>query len=280
MRKSRFVAGPVSLGLMILVVLIASISLLAAGKSGNARQAQNSDGSFVQAVVDGGTAPGREPITFTHDLPAAQSAEDARDALVALIDAHPQFTAAATTPPPRIFEVDDVFYEVLPAVNPSGELESIRACETDQNYTNSGVWVSDAGRLESVVLKPTAVAGGGIFDLRFDMDIGPNFVEAFATSAGDVSGLISTITSSLTGAGFTVTDIGSELVITRPADRFIAARVESTDGLITDTCVELRQSAQSSLPTLHATGLLLLATGLLLAGILIIRRKATRKATA
>ena len=79
--------------------------------------------------------------------------------------------------------------------------------------------------------------------------------------------------------GFSVVDTGTEFEITKVGDKFFSSRVDSTDPLIEHTCMGMispppsgEQSA--ALPLLHPTGLLLLAVGLLLAGILIIRRKA------
>ncbi len=269
MRQCRSAAGPVSLGTMILVMLVASISLLLAAKGGSGREGVSSGGSFVQAIVNG--------QTFTHDLTSNELAEDARDALAALIDAHPDFIANATTVPSGIFELDDVVFEVLTAA--SSEIDRLFACETDANYTNSAVHISD-GRPQALLLKPTAVAGAGTFNVRFDMLIAPDVDQTIITSAGDVSGLINALTSALEGLGFTVTETDAYLVITKLGDKFISNRVETTDTLITHTCVGMSSPASPpsptpTLPMLHPTGMLLLVTGLLLGGILMIWRKVT-----
>jgi hypothetical protein len=230
----------------------------------------SSGGSYVRAIVDG--------QTFTHNLTSNELAQDARDALAALIDAHPDFMANATTVPSGIFETDDVVFEVLTATG--AEVDHLFACETDVNYTNSGIHFS-GGRPQALILKPTAVAGGGNFILRFDMLTAPDFDQTFVTGKGDVSGLISAITTALEGLGFAVEETDAYLVITKAGDSFVSSRVEATDTLITETCVGMVSPTNpppptpTILPMLRPTALRLLVAGLLLAGIVILWRKVT-----
>ena len=109
MRNIRSKIHRGSSSLIIVAVLIAAISQLPAAKLSNGRQGQAADGSFISATVNG--------RTFSHrlnDPPTSnESAEAARDALVALIDDDVEFMAQITTAPPGVFESNDVFYEVL-----------------------------------------------------------------------------------------------------------------------------------------------------------------------
>ena len=205
MRYFKSTVGQASSGLIILAIVIVSASLSLGDGSGVSKEGVSGGGSFVRAIVDG--------IPFTHTLTAGELAEDARDALVALVDAHPDYIASATAVPPGPFEPTDVFFEVLTSA--SGEVISQFVCENDANYENSGVQF-DSGRSYVVILKPTAVAGGGSFNIRLAMSIAANVNETINTSAGDVTGLISGIISALQGLGFTVTDSGSQLFIQEP----------------------------------------------------------------
>jgi hypothetical protein len=271
MRYFKSIVGPASSGLFILAIVIVAASLSLGGNgSGVSKEGVSGGGSFVRAIVDG--------MTFTHTLTAGELAEDARDALAALVDAHPNYTASPTTVPPGPFEPTDVFFEVLTSA--SGDPNSQFVCENDANYENSGVQF-DSGRSYVVILKPTAVAGGGSFNIRLDMSFAADVNETINTSAGDVTGLISGIISALQGLGFTVTDTGSQLYITKTGDTVLAARIESTDTLFNFNCLGLTNSSPpqppqppTDLPALHVAAVVLLVTGLLLAGILMLRRKA------
>lgn len=257
--RSRFHRG--SSSLVVVVVLIAAISQLPAAKLSGGRQGQVADGSFISARVDG--------QLFRYTLSTGETAEDARDGLVATINLDDNFMAESTTVPPGVFEPDDVFYEVLTA---SGfELDSVIACENDANYTNSGVHFPD-GKPLALVRTPTSVAGDGVFDLRLDMVVGP---DAHLTIPTGVSDLVGTIMSDLVDLGFTVTVVGTELQITKTGDNFLSVRVESTDSSITHTCARMRgQSPPSTVfPMMSQYALLILVVGLLLAGLVMIRRK-------
>lgn len=265
MRARRSTAGPARL---ILFTLIVSVSLLQAAKSSSGRQGQAAGGSFVQAIVNG--------KSFIHPLSNGELAEDARDGLVAEINSDTRYSATSSTVPSGVFEPDDVFLEVLAAGN--NEVANLVACENDATYLNSGVHIA-AGRSQAVVLKPTAVAGGGIFNVRLDLLNGADVDETINTTAGDISGLISALITALEGQGLTVMVTPTELRIGKDGDKIVSVRVSSDDALINYTCAGLQnQSEQGSpvpgLPFLQPTGVVLLVTGLLLSGILMLRRKA------
>jgi hypothetical protein len=259
MRHFRSTIHRGGFSLVIAAVLIAAISQLPAAKLSTGRQAQAADGSFISANVDG--------HLFTHTLSAGESAADARDALVALINADVDFMAESTTVPPGVFESDDVFFEVLTA--DGFELDSASACESDANYTNSGVHFP-GGRDEARVRTPTSAAGDGVYDLRIDLALGPN---AHLSIPTDVSDLVGTIISDLIALGFTVEILGGEIQITKPGDNILSVRVESTDTEITHTCATMRNPAPTTFPVMSHYAVVLLVVGLLLAGLVIIRRK-------
>ena len=250
--------------LFVILAILVSISILPAGKGGSGRQSQAAGGSFVQIVVDG------QP--FTHVLTPGELAEEAGAALALLIDSHPAYQASVTTVPPRIFENDDVFIEVL--TQSGGEIVSLAACENDGTYENSGVSIA-GGRPRVEILKPTVLAGDGSFNIRFDMLIGPNVDETFSTTGATLSLLIEEIISTLEGLGFQVIETGTHLIVTKSGDSFNSVRVSSTDEQITETCVEITSTTASpGIPALQPGGLIVLIAGLLLTGILILRRKA------
>ena len=249
--------------IIVIAALGASASSLMAAKAGSGQQNQGASGSFVQAVVDG--------QTFTHTLGSGQLAQSARNALAALVDAHASFIADPnTTLPPGWFDPNDVLFQVLTSA--SGEVTSLYACENDQNYSNSGVHFA-SGRPEAKILKPTAVAGGGNFNLRFDMLTGSDVNENFATSAGDVTGLNNAIKSTLTSLGFSVGDTGTHILATKPGNSIISARVAATDTQITFSCVGLEPVTPMAVPTMNLYGVLLLAVALLLSVLLLMQRR-------
>jgi hypothetical protein len=240
-------------------VLIAAISQLPAAKLTTGRQGQAANGSFISATVNG--------TVFTYTLTPDDSAEAARNALVALINADARFTAENTTVPPGVFEPDDVFYEVLPAIG--FELDWSMACENDKNYTNSGVHFP-GGRSEARVRMPTSVARDGVVDLRIDLVLGPN---AHLVIPTDVADLVGTITADLIALGFTVEVLGTELQITKTGDNILSVRIESTDSSFIHTCATMRDSAAATFPVMSQYAVVLLVVGLLLAGLVMIRRK-------
>jgi hypothetical protein len=248
------------LGLAIAAVLIAAISQLPAAKAVSGRQNQVADGSFISATPDG--------RLFTHTLSTGEPAPSARDALVGIINDDDGFMADAnaTVPPGFVFESDDVVYEVLTASG--SELRSMIACENDANYTNSGVHFP-GGKPQIFVRTPISVAGDGIFDLRIDTVLGP---DANLNIDTDVPDLIGTIIAELETLGFTVSVSGADFRITKAGDVFRSVRVESTDSSITHTCARMRDQG-ASFPAMSQYGVVLLVAGLLLAGIVMIRRK-------
>jgi hypothetical protein len=265
MRRWNSVAGLAILGLVTVATSVASVSYLLAANAGWGRQGQAAGGSFVRAVVDG--------IVFDHVLTNGELAQNAAIALAAQIDAHADYSATPGIVPSGVFEPDDILIEVLKQPG-SLEVTSVSACENDANYTNSGVHIA-AGLPQAVVLKPTAVAGGGTFNLRLDMVTAPNVNETINTSAGNVSGLIAAIQTALQNLGFSVDSRGPYLTIGKAGDSIVSIRVESTDSLIKHTCVGLETASPVQavqMPLLGPFTVMLLSAGLLLAGILAIRR--------
>ena len=262
MRYSRSRIHRGGLSLVIVAVLIAAISQLPAAKAVTGKQNQVADGSFISATVNG--------RLFTHTLSTSESAPDARDALAGIIDVHGDFMADenATVPPGFVFEPDDVVYEVL--TESGSELRSMTACENDANYTNSGVHFP-SGKSQIFVRTPTSIAGDGVFDLRIDTVLGP---DANLTIATNVPDLVGTIIAELNALGFTVSVSGADFRITKSDDVFRSVRVESTDSSITHTCARMRDQG-ASFPVMSQYGVVLLVAGLLLAGIVMIRRKMT-----
>jgi hypothetical protein len=259
-----------NLSLAIAAVLIVSISQLHAAEAVSGKDGERGKGSFLSARVNG--------VLFEYDIVADETAAESRDGLVALIDADPDFMAVAKSKaPPGVFEVDDIVYEVL---TESGvELNSMTVCENDENYSVSGVFFPN-GKSQARLLKPDAVAGGGIYDLRFDVYPGSDVALSIPTVPGGVAILINAITTGLTDLGFEVTDLGSELEISRPRVYFVSGRVETKDASITHTCVGLSGPSlpsappgATSIPTLSQYALVLLAVALLLVGLSMIRKK-------
>lgn len=259
MRHFRSTIHRGGFSLVIAAVLIAAISQVPAAKLSTGRQGQAANGSFISANVDG--------HLFTHPLSAGESATNARDALVALINADDRFMAESTTVPPGVFESNDVFFEVLTA--DGRELSTASACENDQHYTNSGVHFP-GGRDEARVRIPFPVAGDGTYDLRIDLAIGP---DAHLEIPTGVSDLVGTIVADLIALGFTVEILGAELQIVKTDDYILSVRVESTDSSNIHTCAILRDRASPSFPVMSQYAVVLLVVGLLLAGLVIIRRK-------
>lgn len=245
--------------LVILAVLIAAISQLPAAKLSTGRQAQAAEGSFISARVNG--------RLFVHMLASGETAGVARNALVALINASDEFMAESTTAPPGVFESDDVFYEVLTATG--FELDSASACENDAHYTNSGAHFP-GGKPEARIRAPTSVAGNGVYDLRIDLAVGPDAHLTIPTNVGD---LVGTITDDLIALDFTVEVFSGELRITKAGDNILSIRVESTDTGINHTCAVLQTPGPLTFPAMSQYAVVLLVVGLLLAGLVMIRRK-------
>jgi hypothetical protein len=267
MRYFRSVSRRGGLILVIVAVLVAAVSQLPAGSGNEARKGLAADGSVIQATVNG--------VTFTYTLTTGELAEDARDGLVALINADPDFIADADAPvPPGVFETDDVVYEVLNA--DSSELLSLMSCETDANFENSGVYFPD-GRRYALIRKPTALAGDGSFDLRLDMISAPDVELPYVLPpGGNVADWILAITEALEDLGFTVLDEGTNLRIYKPDDYVISVRFATSDSLFTHTCAGIEGPSPTDpgdIPTLSQYALALLAAVLLLAGLAMIRRK-------
>ena len=84
--------------------------------------------------------------------------------------------------------------------------------------------------------------------------------------------MVSTITADLIDLGFTVEVLGTGLQITKTGDNILSVRVESTDSSINHTCATIRDSA-TIFPVMSQYALVFLVVALLLAGLLMIRRK-------
>ena len=244
------------------VVLLVAVSPVPAGR-GNLGSPRELTGSQVQVII--GTS------VFTHVIIPGEFNTAVNADLVALMDASPSFNATISTDP---FDLGAVAFEVLTASG--GEVQDLQICETSTSLQTLGAYIP-MGKDAVLIDLPTAVNGdpNGRYSLTLKRWDGPDFTRTYNTDTApnnSVSGLIASLKTDLTAAGFTVFQGSTALTLQRAGDMMTYVKIVATDSGIRDTCTRLTPSF-GVVPTLSQYGIFLLVLLMTIAAVLMLRRK-------
>jgi len=244
MRFSGTKARRNGIKLLVVMLLVAGATHLSicadkdVGENSNGQDDQGAKGSFISAEFD-------STLAFVHTLTTGELSQNARDALVTLIDQSPAFQAQASTAPPHsVLTSNDSRYNVFKQ-DGSG-VNRTYICEDDENYSVVGTYLATS-KSKAIILQPSvsatpSVDQTGFYKLQLDLFHGSFVKQVNTVRPMIVADVIAAVEDELTAQGFSFTVIaGGKWEITKKGGYFLAARVEVTDTLLSDSvnCVGL-----------------------------------------
>jgi hypothetical protein len=275
-RIGRSAAGRQS-ALWLVALLILGISGLPAGVGTHGRTGQLAGGSEVRYTING--------RIFRVVLTPGQSVASVAAALETQIDAA-GFVATVVSDP------EDPNNSSLDITMPGGgELTQLSVCENDANYANLGVKFS-MGKGIAIIGKAAvaAVLTGGTYRLRVNVWEGTDYDVTFNTTlaANDTPAeLNAAVMASLTGAGFTVQDLGTScgsfgssmggagcFSVSKTGDMVVSTRVETTDTGLKEFCIS-QEPTSAAIPTASQWGMFILVVLLTISAFVMMRRRKT-----
>lgn len=259
--------------LWLVALLILGISGLPAGVGTHGRTPQLAGGSEVRYTING--------QTFRVILTPGQSLASVAAALEAQIDAA-GFVATIVSDPE---DPNNSSLDVTMAGG--GELTQLSVCENDANFANTGVKFS-MGKGIAIIGKAAVVNANGNYRLRVNLWDGTDYDTTFTTTlpANDTPAeLNAAVMSSLTGAGFTVQDLGTNcgsfgtlmggagcFSVSRAGDMVVSARVSATDTGLKEFCIS-EEPTSAAIPTASQWGVFALVLLLTISAFVMMRRR-------
>jgi len=261
-----------ALGLVLVAVCGAAVTLLPAGIGALGRKGGTASGSQVDIDLQ---PPCDPPDTFTHVITPGEAFSTIRNLIVTAMENHPEFSANSADDPgdPNA----NGFH-----VNKQGgaDVDHLKICENDANIDDIGVSFS-GGKDLAVLNKVAQVNANGNYRLVVDPVVGATFDQTFNTTAfpnNTAAGLNTSIITSLTGAGFLVADDGVNFVI-RKSGGLSGVRVFSSDTGVVILCLDVTTNqlyGSAGVPTISQVAMFLLVVMMTATAIWILRRQSVR----
>lgn len=248
------------------VVLLVAISPIPAGR-GHLGEPRILTGSKVEVTI--GTS------VFTHVIDPNETNTAVNQDLVNKMNASPSFNATVSADP---FDPGAVAFEVLTASG--GEVQDLQICETSASLQTLGASIP-MGKDAVLIDLPTVVNGdpNSKYSLTLRRWDGPEYTRTYDTGTApnnSVSGLIASLKTDLTAAGFIAFQGSTTLTIQRSGDMMTYVKIVATDTGIVNTCTRMTPSS-GVVPTLSQYGIFLLVLLMTIAAVLMLRRKSSER---